>query len=68
MSGYDPDALEVPYWVRDWEDPAKIRSSVAKLDEHPMRDLLGRMLGALVRRHAPQNITFLPAEWQEPSK
>lgn len=69
LSGYAPDAPEdEPYWVRDWQDPAKIRSSVAKLDGHPLRSLLGRNLGALVRRHAPQNIGYLPAEWQDPSK
>ena len=50
----------------DWADPFKVRESAAKIgDDHPMRERLGRMLAALVKRHAPQNLGLLRPEWLE---
>lgn len=47
----------------DWADPAKVRASAASLVGHPRRLELGRMLAALVNRHAPQNVALLPPEF-----
>lgn len=51
----------------DWKDPAIVRASVRSLIDHPRRMELGHMLGSLIGRHAPENLAFLPAEWQEAS-
>lgn len=48
----------------DWSDPQKIRESIAKLDGHPMRHHLGKILGNAVRANAPENLGYLPPEWQ----
>lgn len=48
----------------DWSDPQKIRESIAKLDGRPMRHLLGKILGNAVRANAPENLGYLPPEWQ----
>ena len=48
----------------DWSDPRKIAASVEALRGHPMRHLLGKILGNAVRANAPENLGYLPAEWQ----
>lgn len=47
-----------------WADPGNVRASAQLLDDHPRRLIMGRMLAGLVGRHAPQNLAFLPPEWQ----
>src|ERR1700722_6704687 len=50
----------------DWSDPAKVRASVANLQHNAspaFRLLLGKMLGGLVKRHAPENLAHIPAEF-----
>lgn len=48
----------------DWQDPGKIRASAHRIGEdHPHRLLVGRILAALVLRHAPENISFVPPEF-----
>jgi len=50
----------------DWSDPAKVRRSRDNVLSSPVRQLeFGRMLAALVKRHAPQNLPVLPPEWRE---
>ena len=50
----------------DWSDPAKVRRSRDNVLSSPVRQLeFGRMLAALVQRHAPQNLPVLPPEWRE---
>lgn len=48
----------------DWSDPNKVRASAHRIgDDHPHGLRLGRMLAALVGRHAPENLGYLPPEW-----
>lgn len=49
----------------DWSDPAKVRASVANLENAgpAFRSSLGRMLGLLVRLHAPENLGHVPPEF-----
>ena len=50
----------------DWSDPAKVRASVANLQQNAapgMRMILGRMLANLVERHAPENLGYVPPEY-----
>lgn len=48
----------------DWSQPWKIRESLANIGEdHPHRLRLGRMLAALVRKHAPDNLGHIPPEF-----
>lgn len=48
----------------DWSDPHKVVASANRIgDDHPFRFRLGRMLGALVGKHAPQNLAYLPPDW-----
>lgn len=48
----------------DWSDPIKVRQSLAGIGlDHPMRDYLGRMLGSLVAKHAPENLGLVPPAW-----
>lgn len=48
----------------DWQDPAKVRASVMGIgDDHPQRIRVGRVLAAVVRRHAPENLGYLPPEF-----
>jgi hypothetical protein len=48
----------------DWSDPAKVRSSRDLVLSSPIRQLeFGRMLAALVSKHAPINLGMLPPEW-----
>lgn len=47
----------------DWMDPNKVRASAANLDGHPMRIVLGRMLARILRKHAPENLGYLPPEF-----
>jgi hypothetical protein len=49
--------------VEDWTNPMLVRSAIRSLIDHPMRGVLGPMLGSLVGRHAPQNQGMLPPEW-----
>ena len=50
--------------VRDWSDPHKVASSMRLVKSSEVRQLeLGRMLSALVGRHAPQNLGLLPPAW-----
>ncbi len=51
---------------RDWADPANVRRSLSLLTDHPMQDHLGKMLGALVMRHAPGNCMLLPDQYRPP--
>lgn len=49
----------------DWSDPAKIRMSLNKIgDNHPMRNIILQMLAGLVRKHAPQNLSYMPPGYQ----
>lgn len=49
----------------DWSDPAKIRMSLNKIgDDHPMRDLMCKVLAGLIRKHAPQNLGYMPPGFQ----
>lgn len=52
----------------DWSDPDKIRASLLKLDETTpyWKARLGRFLGQLVRKHAPENLGYLPPEFHPP--
>ena len=50
----------------DWKDPAKIRESLSKLGDGKYRKMMGRLLVALVHRHAPENLGHIPPEFQEP--
>jgi hypothetical protein len=51
---------------RDWSDPRKVRSSRDLVLSDEVKQLeLGRMLAALVNRHAPQNVGLLPPQWLE---
>lgn len=47
----------------DWEQPDRVRTALRGLEGHPRRLELGRMLAALVNRHAPQNVGLLPPEF-----
>lgn len=48
----------------DWSDPGKVLASARKVLESDVKQLdLGRMLAALVHRHAPLNLALLPPEW-----
>lgn len=49
----------------DWSDPAKVRARVANLENAgpAFRSTLGRMLGLLVRLHAPENLGHVPPEF-----
>jgi hypothetical protein len=48
----------------DWSDPAKVRRSRDLVLSSPIRQLeFGRMLAALVSKHAPINLGLLPPEW-----
>lgn len=47
----------------DWSDPGKVRSSAAKLEGHPFGLTMGRMLFALVLKHAPQNACWVPPQY-----
>jgi hypothetical protein len=48
----------------DWADPAKVRRSRDLVLSSPIRQLeFGRMLAALVGKHAPINLGLLPPEW-----
>jgi hypothetical protein len=50
----------------DWSDPAKVRASVANLQQNAspaFRLLLGKMLGGLVKRHAPENLGMVPSQY-----
>lgn len=51
--------------VEDWSDPMKVLSSARNLDGHPQRRRMGRLLSALVQRHAPGNLQYLPPEFLE---
>lgn len=52
--------------VRDWSDPLKVQSSMRLVLSDECKQLeLGRMLAALVNRHAPQNLGLLPPAWLE---
>lgn len=42
-----------------------VYAKVRALRDHPMRPILGRMLAAAVRRHAPQHLGLLPPEFLE---
>ena len=49
-----------------WQSPAAVRSAVLKVEEDAapaFRDLLGRMLGTIVARHAPENLGHIPPEY-----
>jgi hypothetical protein len=48
---------------RDWADEAVVLKAVRDLDDHPWRQRLGPLLGAMVLRHAPQNERLLPPEF-----
>lgn len=49
---------------RDWSDPAKVQASMRLVLSSPVKQLeLGRMLAALVHRHAPENLGLLPPAW-----
>jgi hypothetical protein len=51
---------------RDWDDPQKVRSSRDLVLSDEVKQLeLGRMLAALVNKHAPWNVGLLPPEWLE---
>ena len=48
----------------DWQDPNKVRASAVRIGaDHPHRMRLGRMLAALVGKHAPENLGHLPPEF-----
>jgi len=47
----------------DWEQPGKVLASLRGLEGHPRRLEFGRMLAALVNRHAPENVGLLPPEF-----
>lgn len=48
----------------DWQDPNTVRMSAHRIgDDHPHRMRMGRMLASLVRRHAPENLGYLPPEF-----
>ena len=49
--------------VADWSDVTIIRRALLSLETTPMKHLLGKLLGALVYRHAPQNLCHIPPEW-----
>jgi hypothetical protein len=44
----------------DWQQPDVVRHAIRSLDGHPKRAELGRMLAALINRHAPENLGLLP--------
>ena len=50
---------------RSWQSPVSVREAVARLEDAPagLRLSLGRMLGAAVKRHAPENLGFVPPEF-----
>lgn len=49
----------------DWSDPAKIRASLQKIpDDHPRQGEMRRFLSGLIKRHAPENVDYLPPECQ----
>lgn len=49
--------------VEDWTNPIFVRAAVRSLIDHPMRGVLGPLLGSLIGRHAPDNQGMLPPEW-----
>lgn len=51
----------------DWSDPQIVLSAAASLEGHPMAGILGRMLHALVERHAPQNAGWVPPHFHPPT-
>ena len=52
--------------ARDWSQPDIVMRAAKSLDGHPMRDILSKMLGALVMRHAMRNVSYLPPEFHPP--
>lgn len=48
---------------RDWQNPRIVLESATSLDGHPMAGILGRMLHALVERHAPENLGWIPPQY-----
>lgn len=50
---------------RSWQSPASVREALAELEDAPvgMRLVLGRLVGAAVRAHAPENLGFVPPEF-----
>ena len=47
----------------DWQEPEAVRRAIASLVGQPRRLELGRMLAAMIHRHAPQNVGLLPPEF-----
>lgn len=45
--------------AQHWSDPRAVMAAASSLEGHPMRKHLGGMLGALIQRHAPQNVGYL---------
>jgi hypothetical protein len=43
-----------------------VKTQIRQLDGHPMRNVLGRILGRAVTKHAPQHASLLPVEFLPP--
>lgn len=43
-----------------------VKAKIRALDGHPMRLVLGKILGAAVRRYTPQHMALIPVEWLQP--
>lgn len=70
MNYHDPEtwarkvAEERAEAKRDWSDPWKVKASMRLVLSSPVRQLeLGRLLAAVVNRHAPENVGLLRPEW-----
>lgn len=48
---------------QDWSNPEVVRAALAKLQGHPMKDQMGRLLGMAVARFGSANLKLVPPQW-----